>query len=335
MQRRAFVAGMAAVIMAPHAASAQRPAKTYRVGILAEGSPVSDITGGTPAASTIRGLLGRLGELGRRYGDNLGTEVRSAEGRIERFPSLAAALVQANVDVIVVTSNRAAMAVKQATSDIPIVMAGASDPMSFGLVSTLSRPGGNVTGIALDAGPEIGAKRLELLRDVSGSIRKIAYFIPSRAWLDRIGGKAVQEAASALGLTLLPLVVTTREELDNAAVGFRTSRPDALLVEAYIFPWVERRALSALSLAHRLPAMFGNREIVQAGGLASYSTDFNAVYRRAAEYVDLILKGAKAGDLPVEQATKFELIINAATARTLGLTIPPSLLLRADQVIES
>ena len=334
IQRRAFVAGMAAVVVAPHIASAQRAGKVRRVGILAEGSAVSDIAGGTPKASTIRALLGRLHELGHRYGENLATDVWSAEGRIDRFPALAAAIVQAQVDVVVVTSNRATMAVKQATSDIPIVMAGATDPVAFALVTTLSRPGGNVTGIALDTGPEIGAKRLELLKEASPSIRSVAYFIPSRAWLDRVGGKAVQEAAAALRVALMPFVVTTREELDNAPTAVRASRPDAMLVEAYIFPWVERRAFCDLSLSQRLPAMFANREIVEAGGLLSYSTDFNAVYRRAAEYVDLILKGTKAGDLPIEQAAKFERAINAKTARALGLTIPPSLLLRADQVIE-
>lgn len=334
MKRRTFVATIAAMVVPPSITYAQSLARAHRLGILAEGSAVSDITGPTPSASTIRELLGRLHELGYRYGENLATEVRSAEGRIDRFPLLATELVQTKPSAIVVTSNRAAMAAKGATTTTPVVMAGISDPIGFGLVTSLSRPGGNLTGITLDTGPDFAAKRLELLKELSPQVRRVAYFIPTLVWLERPGGRAIQQAALTLGMTLLPIVVTTREEIDAADAGLRSQRPDALLVEAYVLSWVERRRLSDLGLSHRLPTMFANQQIVEAGGLLSYSTDFNAVYRRAAEYVDRILKGTKAGDLPIEQPTKFQVAINLKTARAIALTIPPSLLARADRVIE-
>lgn len=334
IQRRAFVAGMAAMMAAGSSRDAQSLSATYRLGILAEGSAVADITGPSPRASTIRELLGRLRELGYRYGDNLWTEVRSAEGRIDRFQQIAMDLAQAKPSAVVVTSNRAAMAMKEATNSIPIVMAGISDPIGFNLVPMLSKPGGNLTGIALDTGPEFAAKRLELLKELSPSVRRVAYFIPTLVWLERPGGKAIQEAASALGMTLLPIVVTTREELDAAAAAIRSPRADALLVEAYVFSWVERRRFSEFALSNRIPAMFGNREIVEAGGLLSYTTDFNTVYRRAAEYVDTIFKGAKPGDLPIEQPSRFQFAVNLKTAKSLGIAIPQSLLVRADEVIQ-
>lgn len=334
MQRRGFVAGMAAVVVAPHIAEAQRPRKMTRLGILAEGSARSDIEGPIPKAAAVRELLARLRELGHRYGENLVTEPRSAEGKIERFAELASDLVRANTDVIVVTSNRGALAVKQATSTIPVVMAGISDPVNFGLVTTLAHPGGNITGVALDTGPELAAKRLELLKELAPNLRRVVYFIPTRVWLERTGGKVVLAAAAGLGITLVPVVVTTREELNQSSTVLQNPRADALLVEGYIFAWTERRAFADFALGHRLPAMFANREIAEAGGLISHATDFNAVYRRAADYVDRIIRGAKPAELPVEQPSTFNLTINLKTARALGLTIPPSLLLRADQVIE-
>lgn len=333
-RRGMIVLAAGGLVALNRAAEAQQATKVHRIGLLAEGSAVADITGPTPRAATIRELLGRLRELGYRYGESLSTEARSAEGRVDRFPQLATELVQANPNVIVVTSNRAAMAAKGATASIPVVMAGISDPLGFNLVASLSRPGGNVTGIALDTGPEFAAKRLELLKELSPNARRVAYFIPTRVWLDRPGGKAIQQAAPALGLTLVPLVVTTREELEAAAAVVHSQQPDALLVEAYVFPWVERRRFAEFALSNRIPAMFGNREIVEAGGLLSYTTDFNAVYRRAAEYVDLILKGTKPGDLPIEQPARFQVAINLKTARALNLVVPPALLLRADHVME-
>jgi putative ABC transport system substrate-binding protein len=333
-RRRFLLTSLASALAAPVVADAQRPTRVRRVGILAEVSPPSDIAGPTPKSGPIREFLTRLRDLGHQHGDNILTEVRSAQGKIERFPALAAELVQANVDIIVVTSNRGAMAAKEATATIPIVMAGASDPVGFGLVATLARPGGNVTGVALDTGPEIASKRLELLKEMAAGLRRLAYFIPRLIWLERPGGKAVQDAAAKLGVTLVPIVVTNRDELDDAGAMFRRARPDGLLVEAYVFVWAERQAVSELALSHRLPTMFGNRDIVEAGGLMSHSADFNTVYRRAAEYVDLILKGTKPADLPVEQPTKFDLVINLKTAKALGVTIPASVLLRADHVIE-
>jgi putative ABC transport system substrate-binding protein len=334
MQRRAFVAGMAAVMVGPTVSDAQRPGKVYRLGLLAEVSAISEIEGPIPKAITIRELLARLRELGHRYGDNLITEPRSAEGKLERFPELASELVRANTDVIVVTSNRGALAAQQATSTVPIVMAGVSDPVNFGLVTTLAHPGGNITGVTLDTGPDLAAKRLELLRELSPNLRRVAYFIPTPVWLERTGGKAVLAAAAALRVTLVPIVVTSLEELNKSSVVLQSPRADALLVEGYIFIWTQRRAFADFALGHRLPAMFANREIAEAGGLIAHATDFNAVYRRAADYVDRILRGAKPAQLPVEQPSTFHLTINLKTARALGLTISPSLLLRADQVIE-
>jgi putative tryptophan/tyrosine transport system substrate-binding protein len=276
-------------------------------------------------------LVQRLGELGWIEGRTVAIEYRSGEGRAERYVDIAAEFVRLKVDVIV-TSGSAVVAVKQATSVIPIVFPTANEPVGSGLVASLARPGGNATGLSMQQ-TDLAGKRLELLREIVPGLRRLGVLIsvgnPGAA-LDR---DHVQAAAGALGLEVVTREIQRAEEIAPALEAFK-GRAQALYVVGDALMSTHRIRINTLALAARLPSMYPNRASVEAGGLVSYGANFPDLYRRAGNYVDKILRGAKPGDLPVEQPTKFELVINLTTAKALGLEVPATLLARADEVIE-
>jgi putative ABC transport system substrate-binding protein len=334
MNRRTFLYWLTlGTLAAPLSAEGQPAEKLHRVGILNIATPVADMEGPEPKSRSVTALLRRLRELGYVYGQNLVTEPRSAEGKPDRLPALAAELVRLPVDVIVATAPPAVRAAQQATRTIPIVITGGPDPVGSGLVGGLARPGGNVTGVSSAGGPEIVGKRLELLKEAVPRIFRVAYIASQENW-ESATGRYTQAAARALSVMLIHVEVTKPEQLQNAFVTITRQRADALLVQPSSANYVRRQLIADFAGTQRLPAMYGFSEFVEAGGLMAYGQSTAELNRRAAGYVDRLLKGAKPADLPVEQPTKFELVVNLKTAKALGLTIPPSLLLRADQVIE-
>jgi putative ABC transport system substrate-binding protein len=275
-----------------------------------------------------------LGEFGYTEGQNITIEYRWAEGKYDRFPDLVADLVRLKVDVIVTAGTPGALAAKQATKTIPIVMAVAADAVGAGLVASLARPGGNVTGSTTIA-QELEGKRLELLREVVPRLSRVAVLWNPANPVQPIILKQTQLAAPALHLRLEPIVgVSGVRELEGAFATISRVRPDALILLADRFLLAERTRIVEFAAKRRLPTMYPYREMVKAGGLMSYSPSYPDLFRRAATYVDKILRGAKPADLPVEQPIKLELVINLKTAKALGLTIPQSLLRRADEVIQ-
>jgi putative ABC transport system substrate-binding protein len=308
----------------PLAARAQQAAKLPTVGFLGAGTPA---THGQWAAAFVQ----RLRELSWIEGRNLSIEVRWAEGRSERYAEIAAEFVRLKVDVIV-TGGGAVLAAKQATSVIPIVFALANDPLGTGVVASLARPGGNVTGLSLQA-TDLAGKRLELLREVVPGLRRLAILANAGNPAAVLEMGEVQSTARTLGLTVATLEVRRAEDIAPAFEALK-GRADALYVCTDALLNTNRTRINTLALRARLPTICGNREFVEAGGLMSYAANFPDQFRRAADFVDKILRGANPGDLPVEQPTKFDLVINLITAKALGLTVPPLLLGRADAVIE-
>ena len=327
MPRRAFLAITAGgLLAAPLAGEAQAPAKVPRVGYVFSRAPSEAHRLWDAARQGLR-------ELGYVEGQNIALEVRWAEGRFERLPELVAELVRLKVDVLVVAATPGALTVKNATRTIPVVMVAVADPVGSGLVASLARPGSNFTGLGL-LNPEISGKRLELLKEGLPSISRVAVLTnpgnPSHA----IFWKETQAAAQTLGLQLQSIKVRAPEDFDEAFQAAAHGRAEAMLMFDDPMILSSQARLVALAAKRRLPTMYGFREFPDAGGLLSYGPNLLHQYRRTAIYVDKILKGAKPADLPIEQPTKFELVINLKTAKTLGLTIPQSVLLRADQVIE-
>jgi putative ABC transport system substrate-binding protein len=316
------------LVLAPLAVEAQPAEKVWRIGVLA----------------TVRILpleeafLQSLRERGYVEGRNLVVERRFSEGRDERFADFAAEFVRLKVDLIVAASNEAAQAAKKATTTIPIVMTAVVSPERLGLVASLARPAGNVTGLSLDTGPEIAGKMLQLLKETVPKISRVATLAtsPSRVWFDESGApvREIAAASQALRLTLVPIVVRGPGDFAGAFAAAAHGRAEALFVDTGTLAFVHRRLILEFAAKQRLPAMCAVREFADDGGLMAYGVDLKDLLRRAATYVDKILKGAKPGDLPVEQPTKFELVINLKAAKALGLTIPPSVLGRADQLIE-
>ena len=313
-----------AVLAAPFAAEAQPAGKVYRIGVLAPGHPDADAA---------RPFLQRLHELGWVRGQNVTFERRYAEGNLARLPDLAAELVQLKVSLILALGTPASFAAKHATVTIPIVIF-AGDPVGTKLVASLGRPGGNLTGLTSEAGVEVAAKRLELLKEVAPKISRVGVLWNPTNPAEVRFREAVLVSVRALGLTLLDLDVRRPSDFDGAFMVLSRERADAVMIAESPLNIEQRSLIVNFTAKNRLPTIFGERASVDAGGLMSYGADMADLIRRAATYVDKILKGAKPADLPVEQPQKFELIINLKTARALGLTIPPSLLLRADQVIE-
>jgi ABC-type uncharacterized transport system substrate-binding protein len=329
MERRAFVSGITlGLLAAPLAADAQQAGKVPRIGFLSLPSP-SDRP---PLLDAFRQTLRELGWV---EGQNIAIDYRYAEGRVDRLPDLAAELVRLKVGLIVASAGtQAATAAKNATETIPIVMIYVRDPVGTGLIASLARPGGNVTGVSGSAGLELFAKQLELLKETVPKIRRVAILSnPDNAY-HQLAIREVNVAARSLEVQLQLLEARGPNEFDGAFAAMAKERVEALLVLSDAIFGSHGTRLADLAARSRLPAAYGVREDVEAGGLMSYGPSLLDSYRRAATYVDRILKGAKPGDLPVEQPTKFELVINLKTAKALGLTIPPSVLGRADQIIQ-
>jgi len=306
----------------PRAAQAQPAERVYRIGIL----------GNAPSIYWDEFIQG-LRERGYAEGQNLRVERRYVAGRVERSREFATELVALNVDIIVATGSPAARAAKQATTRIPIVAVLVSDPVAQGLAASLARPGGNVTGLA-NLLPELGAKRLELLKEIYPGASRVAVLWNPANTGSVIVGKRMTVAARTLGITLQSLEVRTPHDLQDAFALLAKERPDALMtLDDHLF-YEHAASIVDFAAKRRLPAMHTFREAAEAGGLVAYGVNPSELFRRAAEYVDKILKGARPGDLPFEQPTTFELVINLKAAKALGLTIPSSVMLRANQVIE-
>jgi putative ABC transport system substrate-binding protein len=315
---------MLTLLATPLAAEAQQSGKVYRIGFLWD----------TPAVwpHALQAFRQGLHDLGWVEGQNIVIEYRWAEGRFERLPGLVEELVRLKVDVIVAPTSIYTGAAKRATSTIPIVFASHADPIGSGHVGSLARPGTNATGLTIVMS-ETMAKSLELLKATVSGLTRVAVVWDPATPSHRPGLKAVEDMGRALGLRLQALAVRSAAEFDSAFAAIVQERAGAVLVLSTPLFMGGAKRLAELALTHKLPTMFGSREHVEAGGLLSYSPDRADLYRRAASYVDKILKGASPADLPVQQATKFELVINLKTAKALGLRIPPLVLARADEVI--
>jgi ABC-type uncharacterized transport system substrate-binding protein len=329
MDRRVFLAGTGAVLLAaPLAAEGQQAAKIARIGLLTLNV--------APNPHLREAFRQGLRDLAYVEGRDVVIEYRDAEGKPERLPALAAELVALKVDVIVAPGAPQALAAKQATSTLPIVFTAVADPVTDGLVTSLARPGGNVTGLSSLA-PELAGKRLELLKQAVPGLTRVAVLWQPGAFGDRTDKdllKRTDVAARALGVRLQVVEARGPADFDRAFSDMTRARAGALTVLPSTMFSNERRRFVDLAAKHRLPAVYQWREFVDAGGLMSYGPNLVDLFRRAASYVDKILKGAKPADLPVDQPTKFELMINLKTAKALGLTIRPSVLARADEVIE-
>jgi ABC-type uncharacterized transport system substrate-binding protein len=324
VKRRAFITLLGGAAAWPLAARAQQPAMPV-IGFLGADTP-------SAASRWVAAFVQRLSELGWIDGRTVAIEYRWAEGHNERLAEIADELLRRKVDIIVTWSSPPVLAAKQATSVIPIVFALAADPVGTGLVASLARPGGNVTGLST-LGADLAAKRLEILRDIFPGLGRLAV-------MANVGdpGAVLQmhefhEAARTLRLEVIPLEIRRTEDIAPALESLK-GRADALYVAGEPLANLNRIRINTFALVARLPTIYVQREYVEAGGLMSYGPNFPNMWRRAADYVDKILRGAKPADLPVEQPTKFDLIINLVTARALGLTVPPALLARADEVIE-
>ncbi len=319
---------MGGVFARPFVASAQPTVALRRIGFL--GAAESSDTNFQRFLDAFRA---RLAELGHVEGRSIAIESRWAGGRYERLPELAAELVRLKVEVIVTAAVPAIRAAREATSTIPIVMAAVVDPVATGLVASLARPGGNVTGLSVMS-PELVGKQLEMLKEVAPGVSRVAVL-----WNPTNGGnppqlRAGEQAARALGIRLQPVEARGPADIDPAFDAMARGRAGGLIVLVDVLFRNQRIRITELAAARRLPAVYGLTEEAEAGGLMAYAPSFVDQYRRAAVYVDKILKGAKPGDLPIEQPTKFELVINLKAARALGLTVPPALLGRADEVIQ-
>ncbi len=328
MKRRDFIALLVSATLAwPLAARAQQPARrVYRVGYLSIGAEGQQL-------HLIKAFEDGLRSLGYRLGENVVIEYRFGNGQLERLPALAADLVRLGVDVIV-TGNASAVATMQATATIPIVVPNSADPVSAGLVASLARPGGNVTGFAQDTGGELNGKRLELLKETLPNLMRVGIlynpdFAPNQSRLT-----SIREAAQMLGLTLIPVEARGLDALEPAFTTMVRERAQMLVVlgDSVLFNY--RGQIGGMALGNRLPAISVAREYAEAGLLLTYGVDFRDIFRRCAVFVDKIFKGAKPADLPVEQPTKFELVVNLKTAKALGVIVLPTLLARADEVIE-
>ena len=331
MKRRDFIALVSSVFVWPVSALAQQTARVPRIGFITTGS--IDLA---ETRSSIAAFRQGLRELGYVERQNIIVEIRAADSMVERFPALAKELVDLGADVIVASSSLAGRAAKQATATIPIVVPVMGDPVGDGLVETLAHPGGNVTGMTF-LGPQLVPKRLALLKEALPSASRIAVLWHPRAYGDQTMSGMVNEAeaaASTLGIRLLFVPVEGPGELDAVASRIAAEHPDAIVVFPSPMLFTERRRIVDIASKLRLPLIAMGKEFVELGGLMSYGADINDFIRRSATYVDKILKGARPSELPVEQPTKFLLFLNLNSAKQLGLSIPATLLARADEVIE-
>jgi putative tryptophan/tyrosine transport system substrate-binding protein len=319
-----FLALLLLIALLTAVAHAQQPAKVHQIGYLISGSPAA-------WENRIEALRRGLRDLGYVEGKNMTLIFRSAE-TADRLSEVAADLVRLHVDVIFATSSMEVEAARQATTTIPIVFATHGDPVGLGHVASQARPGGNITGLSTPL-PELVTKELELMTQALPSMTRIGVLLTVTAPTHRLAAHALEAAAPQLGVQVLTVPVRAPEDLDGAFAMMARERVHGVLVVPSVFTRAQRARLAELSLQHRLPGMFGTRENVEAGGLISYAPDFADLTRRAATYIDKILKGVKPADLPVEQASKYELVINLKTAQALGLTLPPMVLFQADEII--
>jgi putative tryptophan/tyrosine transport system substrate-binding protein len=325
MRRREFIAVIGGAAVMPLAVRAQQTLKRATIGLL--GSSTAAAQSEWTAA-----FLQRLRELGWSEGENIAIHYRWAEGRTERLPSLADELVRLRVDVIVTHNTPPTLAAKKATSEIPVVFATAGDAVGSGIVASLARPGGNVTGLS-SLQPDTAGKRVELLRELIPSLRRLAALVDVGNPFSARDIAEVQRVAQTIGVEVDRFEIRRDDDITRAFDAFN-GRAQAVYVPSVPLLFANRDRINNLALAARLPTMHGVRELVEAGGLISYGPHWPDMWRRAANFVDKILRGAKPADLPVEQPTKFELIVNLKTAKAIGVVIPPALLARADEVIE-
>ena len=325
--RRHVLALLAGALAAPLASFAQQPTKIPRIGFLHPAPP-----GGVPGMR-LEDFRDALHKLGYVEGKNVQLEVRWGNGEFERLPALAAELVQLKVDVIVAAASPSVLAARKATSTIPIVMPVSSDPVGDGLVASLAHPGGNITGLSMMA-PELGEKRLQLLRETFPDASRAVAVLWNPAYAGmRARFEEAKVAAPKLGLTVRSVEVRDTRELEVAFEAVVREHPEALVLSDP-FTLSQRARIVEFAAEHRLPAIYESSDFVDVGGLMSFGPNISSLYRGAAVYVDKILKGAKPGDLPIEQPTKFELVLNMKTAKALGISFPASVLLRADKLIE-
>jgi ABC-type uncharacterized transport system substrate-binding protein len=309
----------------PFAAHAQQPARLPTIGYLGGADPASQ-------RAWVEAFVQRLRELGWIEGRTVAIEYRWGEGRPERYAEIAAEFVRLKVDVILAGGTEAAIAAKQATSTIPIIFPTAGDPIGSRLVASLARPGGNATGLS-NQGTDLAAKRLEILREVLPGLQRLAVMVNADYSGGVTEGEEIDAAGRKLGLELIAMPIRSVADIAPAFEGLK-GRAQALNVTGDPLVNAQRLRINTFALAARLPSMFSQRQYLEAGGLMSYGPSFPDLNRRAADYVNKVLRGAKPADLPVEQPTRFDLVINLITARALGLTVPPTLLARADEVIE-
>ena len=325
-KRREFITLIGSAAAWPIAARAQQAGKVHRIGVLETISTTLNV-------ANFYALREGLRQLGYAEGQNLVIEYRSADGRDDRFPGLARELLALKVDVIVTRGTPAAKAVKNATSTVPVVMTASGDPVGVGLVTSLARPGGNITGLSAIVG-ELSPKRLELIREIVPGLARIAVLANTSNDAVRRDWARIETAARSLGVQSQLLDLRKSDALGPTFDDAGARRADALVVVIDAITQANQQRIVDLAMKHRLPAIYSSREFVDAGGLISYGVSYPDLYRRAATYVDKILKGTKPADLPVVQPTKFELVINLKTAKALGIEVPPSLLALADGVIE-
>lgn len=329
--RRARAVGLmfalsGAVLLTPVSSGAQ-PEKVYRIGYL-------QVAAREQQAHLVKAFEDGLRDLGYVPGRNLVIEYRFADGKLERLPQLAEDLVRLKVDLIVTGINPNTIAAKQATTMIPIVMATSIDPVGAGLVASVARPAGNVTGLTIDVGAEIWGKRLELLKEFVPKLSRVAVLVDPGYQPAPAIFKAMEAPARTLGMTVVRFDARGPDDLEGVFAAMARARAGALIITGGPVQFNMRQQIAQLALRNRLPSMGSVSEFVEAGGLMSYGSSLSNQWRRAAGYVDKILKGARPGDLPIEQPTKFELVVNAGTAKALGLAIPPSVLLQADRVVQ-
>jgi len=327
MTRRAFLTLLSAAAMAwPRTGRTQTPTKVYRIGLLSGAAPVTD---NSPFGAP---LIRSLAQLGYVLDRNLAFERRAHEGHVDRLPRFVNELVASKVDVIITLGYPAALAAKQGTT-IPIVAFGAGDPVGTGLVGSLARPGGHVTGIS-DVSADLTPKRMELLKQMASGLRRVAMLWNAADLGMTLRYQASQAGAKAMGLSTQELGVRKPDDFEQAFEAMQSDMPDAILMVDDALTNLNRKRVFEFAAAHRLPAIYEFASLVRDGGLMSYGPDPDESFSRVAALVDRILRGAQPADLPFEQPTRFRLVINLKTAKALGLTIPPSLLARADQVIE-
>ena len=322
MDRRCFLlTSLAGALAAPLAAGAQQAGRVYRIGIL-----------GNENTPPWEGLRRGLRDLGYVDGRNVTLEWRWSQGNVERLPSLAAELVALRLDVVVASGTQAILAAKQATATIPIVMAVSSYPDKLGLVASLAHPGGNITGLT-NVAPELSGKKLEFLKEISPKVSRVGLVWNPDSPVETFGFRELATAALALGVVMQSIEVRRPDDFPTAFASTTSSSIDALIAHGNPVNFKGRYLIADFSLRRRLPSIYEERLFVEAGGLISYAPNFTDLFRRAAGYVDRILKGTKPADLPVEQPTKFELVINLKTAKAVGIVVPPTVLQRADEEI--